>query len=249
MSYNNITYFSNALGKQSNALVYVPDNPDNAPFRVVYQLHGYSDDATMWMWRSNISRYAEDRGLMIVCPDGGKGFYTNSYLTDEYYEDHILETVEFIDKVFNTSKKREDRFIGGLSMGGYGAMKIGLKYNDKFSSIAAHSAVMDIKDFYEMRDRDNDVPGRKRLDSIFGGSPENIKEEDDIFYLAKKYGNRIRIHFDCGEEDFLFAENEALHKFMTENKINHIYETHPGVHCWDYWDAHVPAALDFHLNV
>lgn len=248
MSYNNITFFSQSLGKQSNMLVYVPENIELAPFKVVYQLHGYSDDATMWLWRSNISRYADERGLMIVCPDGGKGFYTNSYTDDERYEDHILETVDFIDKVFNTSKKREDRFIGGLSMGGYGSMKIGLKYNHMFSSISAHSAVMDIKDFYKMRDRDNDVWGKKRFDSIFGGSPENIKEEDDIFCLVKKYGHKIRIHFDCGTEDFLFHENEKLHKFMTENNIDHVYETFPGIHDWNYWEAHISGALDFHIE-
>ena len=107
MSYSNITFFSKALGKQSNMLVYVPDNTDLAPFKVVYQLHGYSDDATMWFWRSNITRYAEERGLMIVCPDGGKGFYTNSYTDDQRYEDHIIETVNYIDAVFNTSKKEK----------------------------------------------------------------------------------------------------------------------------------------------
>lgn len=247
MSYNNITFFSNSLGKQSNMLVYVPDNTDLAPFKVVYQLHGYSDDATMWFWRSNITRYAEERGLMIVCPDGGKGFYTNSYTDDQRYEDHIIETVNYIDAVFNTSKKREDRFIGGLSMGGYGSMKIGLKYNDMFSSVAAHSAVMDIKDFYNMRERDNDINGKKRFDSIFG-SFDNVKDEDDIFWLVRKYGHKVRIHFDCGTDDFLFSENEKLHKFMTENNINHIYETFPGCHEWNYWEAHIANALDFHIG-
>ena len=247
MSYNNITFYSNALGKQSQMLVYVPDNLNLAPFKVVYQLHGYSDDATMWMWRSNISRYAEERGLMIVCPDGGKGYYTNSYQADEYYEDHILETVEFIDKVFNTSKKKEDRFIGGLSMGGYGAMKIGLKNTDKFNSIAVHSAVMDIKDFYKVAYDNNEEARIKRFNAIFGPL-ENLKDEDDLFYLVEKYGKNINIRFDCGTEDFLFLNNEDMNKFMNEKGIKHTYETFPGCHCWDYWDAHVPAALDFHLG-
>ena len=247
MSYNNITYFSNALGKQSNMLVYVPDNLGEAPFRVVYQLHGHSDDATMWMWRSNISRYAEERGLMIVCPDGGKGYYTNSYQSDEYYEDYIIETVEFIDKVFNTSKKREDRFIGGLSMGGYGAMKIGLKHFDMFSSIGAHSAVMDIKDYYKKALEGVDENLAKRLMAIFGPL-ESLKDEDDIFYLVKKYGDKVRIHFDCGVDDFLFQNNQDLHKFMVENNIKHVYNTYPGAHSWEYWDKHVVEALDFHID-
>ncbi len=243
MSYNNITYFSPALGKQSNMLVYVPEDLSKAPFRVVYQLHGYSDDATMWFWRSNISRYAEDRGLMVVCPDGGKGFYTDSVLNDEYYERHILDTVDYIDKVFNTSKKREDRFIGGLSMGGYGAMKVGLKHTDMFSSIGAHSAVMDIKDFELINNADPSF--MKRYKTIFG---EKVKDEDDIFWLAKEYGSKIRIYFDCGVDDFLFKENEKLHKFMCENNIDHVYKIFPGVHCWEYWDEHVQGALDFHLK-
>lgn len=247
MSYNNITFFSNALGKQSNMLVYVPDNISLAPFKVVYQLHGYSDNGTMWLWRSNISRYAEERGLMVVFPDGGKGYYTNSVQADEYYEDHILETVDFVDKVFNTSKKREDRFIGGLSMGGYGSMKIGLKNPDKFASVCAHSAVMDIVEFYQRAYKENEVNRIKRFNAIFGPI-ENFKEEDELFYWVKKNGNKIRIHFDIGTEDFLFAGNEKMHKFMLDNKIEHVYETHPGCHSWDYWDAHVSKALDFHIG-
>ena len=243
MSYNNITFISPALGKQSNMLVYVPDDLSKAPFRVVYQLHGYSDDATMWFWRSNISRYAEDRGLMVVCPDGGKGFYTDSVLNDEYYEQHIIDTVDYIDKIFNTSKKREDRFIGGLSMGGYGAMKVGLKHTDMFSSIGAHSAVMDIKDFELINNTDPSF--MKRYKNIFG---DKVKDEDDIFWLVKEYGSKIRMYFDCGVDDFLFKENEKLHKFMSENNIDHVYKTFPGVHCWDFWDEHVQGALDFHLG-
>ena len=243
MSYQNITYFSPALGKQSNMLVYIPDDLSLAPFKVVYQLHGYSDDSTMWFWRSNITRYADERGLMIVCPDGGKGFYTDSAENDEYYESHILDTVDYVDKVFNTSKKREDRFIGGLSMGGYGAMKIGLKHTDLFDSVGAHSAVMDIQDFKLINNADPSF--MKRYKTIFG---DKVKDEDDLFWLVKEYGSKIRIYFDCGKDDFLFKENEKIHNFMVENKIEHVYNVFPGVHSWDYWDEHVKTALDFHLK-
>jgi len=237
MSLCNITYFSKSLGKQSQMLVIMPDNLDAAPHKVVYQLHGYSDNATNWLRYSSIERYANARSLMIVCPDGGKGFYTNAVLGDKY-EDHIMEAVDFVDNTFNTIKDRSGRFIGGLSMGGYGALKLGLKHYDKFSSIASHSSVIDIDDFREI------LKMPDFTDSIFG---KETGDDNNLYYLAKKYGEKVRIRFDCGKDDFLYTQNERFHEFLSNNNIQHVYKTYPGEHNWEYWDAHIAEALDFHI--
>ena len=232
MSYFNITYFSKALGKTCQMLVFKPDS--KKPFPAVYQLHGHSDDYTQWARFTSLEQYAVDRQIMIVMPDGGRGYYTNS-VNEENYEDHIIETVRFIDDTFDTIKDRSQRGIGGLSMGGYGALKLGMKYCDIFSSVAAHSSV---------------ITPEERC----GASPfwynifANEKPENSLRHLAKKNGSKIKFRFDCGTEDSLFPDNKKFHEFLCENKIEHIFEEFPGTHNWGYWREHVGAAIDFHAK-
>ncbi|MBO4547865.1 MAG: esterase family protein, partial [Abditibacteriota bacterium] len=228
MSCFNITFFSRALSKSSQMLVFKPDG--RSPFPVVYQLHGQSDDYTQWARFTTLEQYAVDHQIMIVLPDGGKGYYTNAANGDRY-EDHILETVEFIDNTFNTVRDRKMRGIGGLSMGGYGTLKLAMKHPDVFSSAAAHSSVI--------------VPEERRgtpfWDNIFAdfGPGETLRS------LALKNGSLIDFRFDCGTEDGLLPENRAFAAFLKEKGIPHVYEEHPGTHNWDYWRAHVGAAIAF----
>ncbi|MEI7833141.1 MAG: alpha/beta hydrolase-fold protein, partial [bacterium] len=138
-----IKYFSTSLQKQTGMYVVIPDG--QGPFRVVYQLHGLSDDYSMWLRRTNIERYADSTGLMVVMPDGGRSFYADMVSGGGNYEQHMLETVRYIDRIFPTVANARGRAIGGLSMGGYGAMKLGLKYPDTFCSVASHSGALDMK--------------------------------------------------------------------------------------------------------
>lgn len=238
MSLLHINYFSQSLEKACGMDVVIPEAAMDKPLRVIYELHGLSDDYTMWQRRTSIERYADARSLMIVMPDGARSFYTDAKNGIGNYEKHILETVRFIDQMFKTVDSPEGRGIGGLSMGGYGAMKLGLKHPDIFGSIAAHSSVLDIP----LSIQNKVWP---EIDAIFGSECD---PEDDCFALAAKSGPKPKIRFDCGVDDFLNDQNRHFHKHLTELGVPHEYEEFPGIHSWDYWDAHIEAALDFHLK-
>ena len=152
------------------------------------------------------------------------------------YEQHILECVRFIDDTFATIDSPSGRAIGGLSMGGYGAMKLGLKYPDIFGSIASHSGVLDIAASYR-------EAADLHLTDIFGAE---LPAEEDCFQLAAKPGAKPAIYFDCGDEDFLLEQNRRFSAHLQQLGLAHEYHEHPGGHTWRYWDQHVVEALDFH---
>ena len=226
MSLFHAQYYSEALQKQSGMFVILPDRA--GPHRVVYLLHGLSDDYTIWQRRTSIERYADARGLAIVMPDGGRSFYLN--LPYGNYEDHILGTVRFVDRTFPTVDAPEGRGIGGLSMGGYGSMKLALKYPELFGSVWSHSGVLNLRSSV------------KRYSNL------TIKAEDDCFRLAKRPGRKPAIAFDCGTDDHLIEDNREFDAHLAQLGIPHVYREYPGGHTWEYWDQHIVEALDFHLK-
>ena len=235
MSLLHVNYFSKPLGKQSAMYVVLPEG--DGPFRVVYELHGYSDDYTIWLRRSNIERYAEERGLMVVLLDGATSFYIDSRTENAAYEAHILESVHFVDRTFHTLPDAKNRAIGGLSMGGYGCMKLGLKYPELFGSIASHSGALDLAAMYAN-------PEDKRLHSLLGA---HMPPEEDCFALSARSGAKPAIYFDCGVDDFLLEQNRKFHAHLDQLGVPHVYAEHPGNHNWAYWDEHITTALDFHF--
>jgi len=238
MALVHVNYWSPALQKQSAMFVTLPDDV-REPLPVVYQLHGLSDDHTMWQRRTSIERYAERYRLMVVMPDGGRGFYCDSDTTRG--EQHLLDTIDFVDRVFPT-RKDAGRGIGGLSMGGYGAMKLGLRHPERFTSVVAHSGCLDVAGDQELRN----VPELSRL--FAAGVPPG----DDCFALARTFarrrGAKPALRFDCGVEDFLIGENRRFHAHLAKLGVAHEYAEHPGSHSWEYWDQHVDAALQFHCR-
>jgi putative tributyrin esterase len=231
-----VQLFSNALGKWTSYNVILPDEGDG-PFPVVFQLHGLSDDHNAWLQRSNIVRHAAQYPFIIAFPDGGTHFYTNwkssGRLGKVNYEDLIVTDITaHLKRTFNVTDG--PWAIGGLSMGGYGAMKLGLKYAERFASIWSHSSAFD------MRDRDFDY--------------SLIQDPDDIHLVphAERVSRMERppvISFDCGTEDELLDENRWFHTELDRLGLEHNYKEHPGAHTWDYWDMHVREALEQHARV
>jgi putative tributyrin esterase len=234
-------HFSNALGMASACFVTIPEGV-KPPYRTVYLLHGHSDDHTIWQRRTSIERYAERHGIAVVMPDGGRGWYVDPKDGVYNYERHILETVERIDALLPTRHDRDGRGIGGLSMGGYGCLKIGLKYPALFGSITSHSGALDIKTWHR------NSPRSGQLQTIFG---PKLAPSEDCFALAKKLVKariRPRIRIDCGSEDFLIEHNRSIHRHLVKLGIPHEYDEYPGSHNWEYWDEHIQTALAFHAT-
>jgi S-formylglutathione hydrolase FrmB len=138
-----LRYFSQALGKMTGAMVLAPEQEDlHGPFPVLYLLHGLSDDYTAWTRKSTIERQVQGLPLIVVMPDGGRGFYTDARQGFAYDTAIAQELVGLIDRTFNTDARRAARAIAGLSMGGYGALRLALTHPDRFCSAVRHSGVL-----------------------------------------------------------------------------------------------------------
>jgi len=216
--------------------------PDAAtpPYSTFYLLHGLSDDHTAWMRRSRIEVYAAKYPMIIVMPDGGRGFYTNHEKGPQWAKHMAEELPAMIERTFPAKTTAKGRCIGGLSMGGYGALRLALGYPGRYNSANSHSgAVMN-------GTKPQDIPERVL---IYGVDPSN--SDHDLLTLArraKSIGQLPKIRIDCGVDDFLLPDNRQFHQSLLDMGIEHQYEEFPGVHDWDYWDLHVREALAFHAG-
>jgi S-formylglutathione hydrolase FrmB len=234
------------------------------PFPVFYLLHGLSDDETMWLRRSSIERYAEKIPLIVVMPTTARGWYTNSRIdANRAYEDHIIkDVIPFIDRTFHTINNRKARVIGGLSMGGYGSVKLALKYPHLFSSAVSHSGAVAPFAFLTQYPRRDDAFIQEFI-GIFGDNPAD--GDNDPLALAKKCPRKLRpaLRIDCGLADGLLEQNRELHRVLDSIRYQHEYEELPadpdyqdrgplspwtGGHDWNYWDLAVQHALVFHCK-
>jgi S-formylglutathione hydrolase FrmB len=248
MAFAELRWFSKTLGKQVGTYVILPDNPDfKPPFATYYLLHGLSDDYTIWHRRTRIEVYAQSLPLIVVMPDGFRGFYTNNDEGPAYATYVAEELPAVIERTFPAKSARGARAVGGLSMGGYGALRIGLGYPDRFASVNSHSGAL------MHGSRPTKRPTSSMQDAewrrVFG--PRPMETDHDLVHLARqceKSGTLPKIRIDCGTDDFLIEDNRAYHKHLEALRVPHEYEEFPGAHTWEYWDQHVRTALAFHAK-
>jgi len=248
MAFARINYFSRSLVKASSVSVVFPDDPAMPkPWWTFYLLHGLSDDDTIWTRRTSIERYAEGLPLVVVMPDGGRGWYTNAQVGFAYENDLMKDVMGLIERTFPVRAERSGRAIGGLSMGGYGAVKLGLKHHETFGSVNSHSGALGLlQQDWAKSDRLKDIA--PELDRVFGKDYKNGPE--DPFGIVQKldHGRIPPMHIDCGKGDFLLDQNRAFHRHLETMKVPHEYEEFVGEHNWSYWDEHVQDAIAFHIR-
>jgi putative tributyrin esterase len=244
MAFATINYHSRSLQKASSFNIVFPDDPKvPRPWSVFYLLHGLSDDHTIWMRRTSIERYVERLPLVVVMPDGGRGWYTNAVQGLAYEDDLIKDVVGLVDRTFPVKAERAGRAIGGLSMGGYGAVKLGLKYPDMFASVNSHSgAVGAPRDPKLIKDLNPE------FERIFGNSPRGGFEDPAAIVERIDHGLIPALRIDCGTDDFLLDENRTFHRLLESMHVPHEYQEFPGGHNWAYWDTHVQEAVAFHVR-
>jgi len=250
MSLHTIHWSSRVLGKSTETQVIFPD-AGKPPFPVLYLLHGLSDDSTMWLRRTRLEVYAASLPLIVVMPDGGRGCYTDNDQGPAYAKHIGVELPDFIERTFPARPDRSARAVGGLSMGGYGALRIGLGYHDRFCSIHSHSGAVSWGNNNNLFAGSGaaDQAFASELRRIFGPSPEGTDHHLlTLAKRAKKSCQLARILLDCGTDDFLLGDNRAFVKELTAAKIPHAYHEYPGAHEWGYWDTHIQDALRFHMK-
>ena len=176
------TIYSRSLGMDTNLNIITPrgkltDNNGNLP-RVAYLLHGLSDNATAWLENANLRELCDKYNIAFVMPEVQRSFYTDMAFGLDYYTFISEELPETVSSLFKFSEKREDTYIMGLSMGGYGALKIGMRNPDKFAGIGGFSTVCDVK--AAMKDADNVTFTEREKISVLGNEM-NLKSDDDLY--------------------------------------------------------------------
>lgn len=241
-----LRFFSASLDKQTAATVLLPEAEHTGPFPVFYLLHGLSDDHTMWLRRSSVERYVRNLPLIVVMPDGGRGFYTDAKEGMAYESSLIKDLIPYVDARFQTIPKRASRCIGGLSMGGYGAIKLALKYPELFCSAVSHSGALTFVQRLQSGKMDPDWT--REWTRVYGATP--VGGSDDPLALASqlKPEQRPALRIDCGTEDHLLQENRDFHAHLEKIGYTHEYEEFPGAHDWAYWDIHIQEAIAFYVR-
>ena len=243
-----VDYYADALGVQTRMHVLLPQRPAAGKAKTLYLLHGMSDDEGTWMRRTSIERYAEEKGLAVVMPDGGLGWYTDMYRGLAWFKFISGELPALCRRFFPIlSDKREDTYIGGNSMGGYGALKCALRAPRTFSKVISLSGALDAADTAI----NNTVPATRRYwEDVFGPAEDVSGSENDLFAAATALTDpalRPRIYMWCGTEDFLYAQNIRMRDHLRALGYDLTYEESPGDHQWRHWDKKIADALDWLL--
>lgn len=242
---------SKLLARTVSYRLIVPANyyePDQAKSRypVVYLLHGLSGHFDNWTDKTKLVEYASRMTFIIVTPEGGDGWYTDSVtVPNDKYESYILkELVPEIDIKFRTIADREHRAIAGLSMGGYGAIKFGLKYPELFSLVGSFSGALDAP----LRGQEH-KNYRPSIMAVFGPDDSPIRKQNDVFTIIRsmepgRLTSLPYFYVSCGTEDVVnFSLNRDFANLLFEKKIPHEYRQFPGAHTWTVWDDQVQEFL------
>lgn len=221
----------------------VTDRPAQPP--VLYLLHGLSDDHTSWSRFSAVGRYAEEHGVAVVMPAVGRSFYADEHHGHRYWTYLSQELPEVMKSLFKLDPPREQCFVAGLSMGGYGAVKLALRHPERFAAAASMSGALDIAALLRRPDRE-EILGR-----VFGGE---VGPQDDLLALVGATAEAgiggsspviPRLWVSCGTEDFLYDDNLRFVAAAEAAGLDLTASWRPGGHTWDLWDAMVAEVFDW----
>lgn len=251
MAYLKLQYMSAALSGMTTVHVYLPTDAmtgsvTEPPFKTVYFLPGYSNDAVNMMSYLGLRRECELKGIAIVIPDGNNSFYVDHPERMSNYSTFAgKELVDITRKLLPLSHKREDTYIGGISMGGYGALYNGLRFRETFSKIIALSPAVSIYDLI----CGHDFMFPEGIFTNACGSREEYLESElnlDKFYTEVSKDEIPDLYFCCGQQDGLVVD--AVNRFeqvLNKQGVKHIYRKGDGNHELDYWERHLDDAFSF----
>jgi len=250
-----VNFFSTTLHRKVHLQVILPSDAaieSEEPFKTLYLFHGLMDNCTAWTSNTRIERWAMERNLAVVMPSAENSFYVDNPNGSSVFGDFGAyvgqELVEMTRKMFRLSSKREDTFIAGLSMGGFGALRNGLKYHDTFGYIACLSGAIHIFEY------PLDEPGRNVIgeDACFGDihsaalTDRNPRMAAEALFERKKASEDTpfpKVYIACGTEDYLLKANRIFADFLQANGVDVTYEEGPGRHDWDFWDNYIQRVL------
>lgn len=221
------------------------------PYKTLYLLHGLLGNYEDWVTGTSILRYAEENDIAVVMPSGDNANYIDHPAGMNFYGNFIgKELVELTRKMFPLSHQREDTYIGGLSMGGYGALRNGLKYHDTFGAVVALSSALIVDDAPNRKPGEmNPLLSREFAEATFGDLSTLLESDRNPKYLVEQMcreGVKFpEIYMACGEDDSLLENNNDFAEFLRSHNVNVTYEVGAGNHEWDFWDRYIKKGIQW----
>ncbi|WP_392449883.1 alpha/beta hydrolase [Staphylococcus massiliensis] len=247
MALLSINYFSKTIGKHQRFIVILPEtasqfdfNGKVKPLKSMLLLHGLSNDETMYTRYTDIERYANIHEMAVIMPHADHSFYMNMAHGHHYY-DYVLEVYQYAKQILPLSKAREDSFIAGHSMGGYGALNYAMTRGDLFEKAIIMSAPLDIEavshlTFYDFS-----------LSAIVGDTTELKGSTYDPYVIVKQAIDKEKtvpeILLMCGTEDDFYVSNVSFKSFLDEQGMDVTFRDSPGAHDFKYWDYAIEKAI------
>lgn len=228
-----LNIYSPSMNKAIKTVVIIPDSyfEKTENYNTIYLLHGYGGDHLSYIDNiPELEAYADELDFIIICPDGGNNWYFDSPVNKEIrYETFVsVELVSFIDSSYMSKAGRKSRAVTGMSMGGHGALYLGIKHPEIFGVIGSMSGGVDFRPF----------PRNWELARVLGPyheEPLNWENHTVINMVSQLKNKGSHIFIDCGTEDFFLEANRKLHNKMLKQGTDHIYREYPGIHNWEYW--------------
>ena len=237
MAFIQASFFSKALGAASTLWALIPEDLAGEP-RLLTLLHGYSDDHTIWMRRTALERYTYGQDLAVIMPAVDHSYYCNEKRGRPYWDYVSKELPEIVEKLFRLAPQREGCYVAGLSMGGYGAMRLALTYPERYAAAGSFSGAVDVRRMIARKPDD--------AERIFGGEDPALSGADLYALMKKASPVRPRLYLSCGTEDFLYGEHRAFWPALEENGWDVTHREIPGrAHEWPLWDSQVREFIGF----
>lgn len=253
MIFTEVNFYSEVLDLNSSMFVLLPKrtlvemrSKRTSRYRTLFLLHGRTDDHTAWQRYTSIEQYAQGLNLVVVMPAVHLSFYTDMAHGGKYFEYISEEVPTVVRDLFSLSPRREDTFVAGLSMGGYGAFKLALTYPDRYAAAASLSGGLDLRQTVRADNPRNDKNRLAQYRSIFGDLDKVAGSKHDLFALARRAAKspiKPRLYQCCGTEDFLYADNVRFRDAVRKLPLDMTYEDGPGEHIWAYWDKMIQNVL------
>lgn len=264
MAFIRCNFFSETIGYQTNVNVIIPfeknRKKDGSPdvgkrYPVLYLLHGGGGNQDDWIRYTSIERYAEKYNIAVVMPDvGGNSFYADMAHGYRYFTYLSEELPDYVENYFPVGGCRENRFVAGLSMGGYGSLKWGLNCPEFFEFVADFSGASLITEMFSERGLAGDKgENRNNVVSRNWGSDEELKDSiNDTAYLLRRAAqmkDKLPTLYVCiGTEDFSYAYTQRFMEYARQLGLAIIYEEAPGEHNWDFWDPFILKYIKLYVD-
>lgn len=222
----------------------------NEKFPVLYLLHGLFGQFDNWIINTNLIDYARKFPFIIICAEGGNGWYTDSpEIENHFFESYLTEElIPDVERRFKARAERSSRAIAGLSMGGYGAFKLAFRRPEVFSVAASMSGAFHAAGIAAENIPDEWKDLQPSIQKVFGAADKEMRQSNDLFSLAENFPtgqieNLPYFYFDCGTEDSFLPVNLRLAEIFQKRGIAHEFLQLPGEHDWDYWDKEIQNIL------